>query len=156
MPHGPPETWPSVERPRYDHERMQPLDFSPRTVRRTAKIPCQVVRLRDFSLVADLIENVSPAGLLVGPADVVLTGEPVIVSFQLPGLRDYIDVEATVARIVHGRRPGETRRGLGLELGTMSRFSRLLLAAYSQRLPPVPPAYRHGYGRLADVGRLAS
>lgn len=135
---------------------MQSLDFSPRTVRRTAKIPCQVVRLRDFSLVADLIENVSPDGLLVGPADVVLTGEPVIVSFQLPGIRDYIDVEATVARIVHGRRPGETRRGLGLELGAMSPFSKLLFTAYAKRLPPIPPAYRCGHARLSDLARLAS
>lgn len=135
---------------------MQSLDFAPRVVRRTTKIPCQVVRLRDFSLVADVIENVSPDGLLVGPADVVLTGEPLIVSFQLPGLRDYIDCEATVARVVHGRRPGETRRGLGLELTSISPFSRLLLSAYAKRLPPVPPAYRHGYGRAADFARLAS
>jgi len=135
---------------------MQTSSFAPRVVRRTARIPCQVVRLRDFSLVADLIENVSPDGLLVGPADVVLTGEPVIVSFQLPGLRDYIDAEATVARVIHGRRPGETRRGLGLELTAISAFSKLLLTAYLKRLPPVPPAWRLGFGRLADVARLAS
>lgn len=135
---------------------MQTLSFEPRIVRRTARIPCQVVRLRDFNLVADLIENVSPDGLLVGPADVVLTGEPVIVSFQIPGIRDYVDAEAVVARVVHGRRPGETRRGLGLELTRISPFSKLLLSAYLKRLPPVPPAYRHGYGRLSEIAKLAS
>ncbi|MBK7585659.1 MAG: PilZ domain-containing protein [Myxococcales bacterium] len=135
---------------------MLPLSFSPRIVRRTARIPCQVVRLRDFSLVADVIENVSPDGFLVGPADVVLTGEPVIVSFQLPGIRDYIDAEATVARVVHGRRPGETRRGLGLELTQISDFSRLLLSAFMRRLPPIPPAYRSGYARMSEIARLAS
>ncbi|GMV15046.1 MAG: PilZ domain-containing protein [Polyangiaceae bacterium] len=134
---------------------MQSLSFAPRTVRRTTRIPCQVVRLRDFNLVADVIENVSPDGLLVGPADVVLTGEPVIVSFQLPGIRDYIDAEAVVARVVHGRRPGETRRGLGLELTAISPFSKLLLSAYLKRLPPIPPAYRHGFGRLGELARLA-
>jgi hypothetical protein len=130
--------------------------FAPRVVRRTARIPCQVVRLRDFRLVADLIENVSPEGLLVGPSDVVLTGEPVIVSFRLPGIRDYIDAEATVARVVHGRRPGETRRGLGLELTNLEPFAKLLFSAYTRRLPPVPPAYRPGFGRARDFARLAA
>ncbi len=125
--------------------------FAPRTVRRTVRIDCQVVRLRDFRLIADRIEDVSPDGLLVGPADVVLTGEPVIVSFRIPGVSDYIDAEAVVARVVHGRRPGETRRALGLELTDISQFSRLLLSAFLKRLPPVPPAYRVGYGRFAEA-----
>lgn len=118
-----------------------------RPVRRTARFDCQVVRLRDFRLVADLVENVSSEGLLVGPADPVLTGEPVIVSFQLPGIRDYIDAEAIVTRVVHGRRPGESRRALGLSFVGLSPFSRLLLEAYIRRLPPVPPSFRRGIWR---------
>ena len=118
-----------------------------RSVRHTAKIECQVVRLKDFRLVADRIENLSSDGLLVGPADPVMTGEPVIVSFKLPGLRDYIDAEAVVARVVHGRRPGEIRRELGLEFVNISRFSRMLLSAYIRRLPPIPPRFRRGVFR---------
>jgi len=118
-----------------------------RSVRRTARIACQVVRLRDFVLVADQIENVSNEGLLVGPADPVLTGEEVIVSFQLPGLKDFIDAEAVVTRVVHGRRPGESRRCLGLSFTEISPFSRLLLDSYIKRLPPVPPSYRRNIWR---------
>lgn len=116
--------------------------FGLRALRCTARTTCQVVRLRDFSLVADRIENLSEQGLLVGPADPVLTGEPVIVSFRVPGLADFIDAEAIVARVVHGRRPGETRRALGLHIVDMDRLSRRLLGAFVRRLPPVPPDYR--------------
>jgi hypothetical protein len=84
---------------------------------------------------------------LVGPADPVLTGEEVIVSFQLPGLKDFIDAEAVVTRVVHGRRPGESRRALGLSFTEISSFSRLLLESYIRRLPPVPPSYRRNVWR---------
>lgn len=121
------------------------MDFvaaEPRSTRRTARIECQVVRLSDFRLVADRVENLSPSGMLVGPADPVLTGDVVMVSFQLPGLRDWIDAEAVVTRVVHGRRPGETRRALGLEIVRAEDFARRLLGAYLRRLPPAPPDYR--------------
>jgi PilZ domain len=120
---------------------------NPRSVRRTAKLDCQVVRLRDFRLVADRIENLSPDGILVGPADPVMTGEPVIVSFRMPGLKDYIDLEAVVARVVHGRRPGESSRELGLSITQIGGFSRTLLGAYVRSLPPIPPRFRRGVFR---------
>jgi hypothetical protein len=85
--------------------------------------------------------------MLVGPADPVLTGEPVVVSFRVPGLADYVDAEAVVTRVVHGRRPGEIRRELGLEITHASRWSRLLLRSYARRLPPIPPRYRRGVWR---------
>ncbi|MEB2310397.1 MAG: PilZ domain-containing protein [Sorangiineae bacterium] len=113
-----------------------------RATRRTAKLTCQVVRLRDFRLVADTIEDLSPAGLRVGPADPVLTGEPLIVSFRLPGLGDWIDADAVVRRVIHGRRPGESERCLGLELTYLDAYSARLVAVYARRLPPAPPRYR--------------
>ncbi|MEZ4227177.1 MAG: PilZ domain-containing protein [Polyangiaceae bacterium] len=125
-----------------------PLDLPLiREVRRTARIACQVVRLRDFRLVADQILDLSEHGMLVGPADPVLTGDELIVSFQAPGLLDYIDAEAVVARVIHGRRPGEIRRELGLELKGLDVFTRRLLAAFSRRLPPAPPRFRQGIWR---------
>ncbi len=113
-----------------------------RPVRRTARLRCQVVRLRDFRLVADEIRDLSPDGLLVGPADPVFTGEPLLLSFQVPGLSDYVDAEVEVARVVHGRRPGEYRRELGLLFTHVSRTSRLLLDRFSRVLPPAPPRFR--------------
>ena len=132
-----------------------PTRFGARSTRKTAKIPCQVVRLSDFRLVADVVENLSDEGVLVGPADPVLTGEPVLVSFQLPGFRDYIDAEAVVARVVHGRRPGEIRRALGLEFVDVSASSRRLIEAFLRRLVPVPPSYRVGIKQPASWLRVA-
>ena len=83
-----------------------------RVARRAARVPCQVVRERDFRLIADRVLDLSSGGVLVGPADPVLTGERVLVSFQ--GRAGWIDAEAVVARVVHGRRDGEHTRALGL------------------------------------------
>jgi hypothetical protein len=147
-PAGRRRTWPFELTAAYDRDRRgkgMDIDFGlplTRTTRRTAGIYCQVVRLRDFRLVADRIENLSPTGMLVGPADPVLTGEPLIISFRLPGLSDFIDAEAEVSRVAHGRRPGETRRCLGLHLFNMDGYSRRLLEAYLRCLPPAPPDYR--------------
>jgi hypothetical protein len=133
-----------------------PSSPEPRTTRRTAVFECQVVRLRDFRLIADRVENLSASGILVGPADPVLTGEPVIISFRVPGLADFIDAEAVVRRVVHGRRPGETRRALGLELLDLADYSRRLLAAFLRRLPPAPPDYRVTIRRSACFQRRAT
>ncbi|MCA9593376.1 MAG: PilZ domain-containing protein [Myxococcales bacterium] len=130
------------------------LLFGPRTMRRTARIECQVVRLRDFTLVADRVENISHGGLLVGPADPVLTGEEVVVSFQLPGFSDWFDAEAVVARVIHGRRPGECRRSLGLALTHVDSASRRLLDAYVRRLPPAPPTFRPKSERILSFTSL--
>ncbi len=126
-----------------------------RLIRHTARVACQVVRLRDFQLVADCIQNVSDGGVLVGPADPVLTGEPLLVSFKVPGFLDWIDAEAVVRRVAHGRRPGETSRALGLELLDLDDYARRLLAIFARRLPPVPPNYRVGGGWHRRVRSLA-
>ncbi|HWA71676.1 MAG TPA: PilZ domain-containing protein [Polyangiaceae bacterium] len=113
---------------------------SHRPARYFAKVPCQVVRERDFRLVADCVVDLSPGGALVGPADPVLTGERVIVSF--PGVRgEWIDAEAVVARVVHGRRVGEHTRTLGLSFESLDGDSRKALSALlATRLPTAPGA----------------
>lgn len=124
-----------------------------RPIRHTAHIACQVVRERDFRLIADRIVNLSPNGMLVAPADPVLTGERLIVSFQSPN-GEWIDTEASVARVAHGRRPGEFRRELGLEFVDLDAWSRAVLTASLRRIPPVPPRTRrkwfNGRGLVAQ------
>jgi len=51
---------------------------------------------RDFRLIGDRIVDLSTSGMLVTPADPVLTGERVIASFRLPNSTYWIDVEGTV------------------------------------------------------------
>ena len=115
---------------------------SRRPIRHTVNIPCQVVRERDFRLVADRVVNLSVNGLLVGPADPILTGEKIIVSFRSPLWGGYIDAEATVARVLHGRRPGEYRRAIGIEFDGLDPWSRFVLEENLRRIPPAPPGAR--------------
>jgi hypothetical protein len=81
------------------------------------------VRERDFKLVGELALDLSPEGMLVATRERVLTGEDVLVSFRAPRSRVWIDVEAEVCRVVHGRRPTDSGRCLGL------RFSGIGVAA---------------------------
>ncbi len=110
-----------------------------RTTRHSVNLTCQVVRERDFRLIADRIQNLSVSGLLVTPADSVLTGEKLIVSFRAPGWGIWIDTEATVARVIHGRRPGEHTRAIGLEFHDLGDWPRFVLEKNLRWIPTVPP-----------------
>src|SRR5580700_5233114 len=86
-----------------------------RALRRSIHVDCQVVRERDFRLIGSRGVDLSPAGMLVMAQEPVLTGEPVIVAFRLPRSAYWFDAEATIARVVHGRRPGDVGRCLAIE-----------------------------------------
>ncbi len=115
-----------------------------RPTRHLTRIPCEVVRERDFRLVADRIENLSATGFLVGPADPVLTGERLLFAFRVPLSRRFIDGEATVTRVVHGRRPGEYSRSLGLHFDHVDGWARSWLESNLPFLPISPPDWRTG------------
>jgi hypothetical protein len=115
---------------------------SRRSPRHATNIVCQVVRLSDFRLVADRISDISPQGMLVNPADPVLTGEPILVSFRVPNWGRWVDAEGTVARVVHGRRPGDGPRCLGIELGLLSDKQRFVLDQAMRWMPVAPPRWR--------------
>ena len=127
-----------------------------RSPRHSVKLACQVVRERDFRLIADRIVNVSETGLLVSPADPVLTGERLIVSFQIPHSGYWVDAEATVARVVHGRRPGEFTRCLALELENVESIPQMLLSRALRRCPPTPPGHRAGRRGVTSLAALLS
>ena len=83
-------------------------------------MPCQVVDERGFQLVSNLACDVSTDGMLVFTGARVLTGQPLLVSFRAPRSETWFDLEATVARVVHGRRPADRwgrRLGLAFALG---------------------------------------
>ena len=125
-----------------------------RMPRRLIRQRCQVVRERDFQLIADEVVDLSASGALVMPADPVLTGERVILSFQLPSSLYWVDTEAVVTRVLHGRRPGEHTRGVALELDGLSGLSRFMVERALRHMPPAPPRYRPG--RRENQGLLAS
>lgn len=109
------------------------------------RFPCQVVRERDFRLVGHLFSDVSERGLRIEAAAPCLTGERVLVSFRAPFSNEWIDTDGIVARVVHGRRPGDLRRGYGVAFTSMAPAARRLLGEGLRGLPlartcdPRPP-----------------
>ncbi len=128
-----------------------------RPTRHTVKSSCQVVRERDFRLVADRVENLSTWGMLVSPAEPVMTGERVFVSFRVPGTTYWIDAQATVTRVIHGRRPTEHARMLGLEFDALGAYDRFRLRRSLVARPVAPPGARPGRRQLPfDLRALLS
>ena len=108
---------------------VTPSELEPvrRAFRRFVRIDCQVVREHDFRLVGDLALDLSTKGMLVRARQRVLTGEELLVAFRPPRSNRWIDAQATVARVVHGRRPGDTGLSFGLEFHGMERECEELL-----------------------------
>lgn len=115
-----------------------------RQSRHAVLIPCQVVRMRDFRLVSDRIENLSASGALATFAQPVLTGEHLMLSFRLPDSGIWIDAEASVARVVHGRRPSDHGRGLGIRFHHLDDTSRYWIQRLLAKAPPTAPEPRPG------------
>lgn len=87
--------------------------------RRYVRTPCQVVREHDFTLVGDLALDLSTNGMLVRAVKRVLTGEEVFLAFKPPRCNRWIDAQGVVARVVHGRRPGDSGLCFGIEFHTI-------------------------------------
>jgi len=117
---------------------------------------CQVVRERDFRLVADRLHDVSLTGLCVTPAEPVMTGDRLIVSFRLPDSDTWVDAEATVARVIHGRRPGEHMRALGLVFDVIDEDAHLALAHQLLERPLAPPGRTTQSFESKSLARLLS
>jgi hypothetical protein len=110
-----------------------------REVRRAVGLTCQVVRERDFRLVADQAIDLSPDGMLVSSEHEMAVGESLIVSFKATQLGLWFDTEASVARIIKGRRDGDRGAGIGLSFSTLDRVKRLILRGHLRRVPPPLP-----------------
>ena len=132
-----------------------------RSFRRFVRLDCQVIRESDFKLVGDLALDLSTKGILVRSKTRVLTGEEVVVSFKPPRCNQYFDAMGIVARVLHGRRPGDIAPSLGIEfIGVSAEDERMLfehlrgmaapealrpprtLAPQFQSFVPAPPSSR--------------
>jgi PilZ domain len=124
-----------------------------RAFRHAVTLPCQIVRERDFRLVADVALDLSTAGMLVPTSLRVLTGEPLLVSFRPPRSTRWLDAEAVVARVVHGRREGEHGRCLGLAFqGLDGEAQRLLFQQLAHQPPATRGTARGRNARRTDAG----
>jgi c-di-GMP-binding flagellar brake protein YcgR len=110
-----------------------------RVLRRAVRVDCQVVRERDFKMVGSRGVDLSPDGMLVLLQEPVLTGEPLVVAFRLPRSDFWFDAEATVARVLHGRRPGDKGRCFGLEFDALEPDVQVFLRRALRGVPPPLP-----------------
>jgi hypothetical protein len=110
-----------------------------RAFRRRVLFHCQVVREHDFRRVATMGVDLSTDGMLVMTHDRVLTGDELIVSFRAPRSMTWFDSEATVARVIHGRRPGDGGRALGIAFHGREQRWHEELFAFLRGLPPPRP-----------------
>ena len=110
-----------------------------RELRHATSMTCQIVRERDFSLVAEKALDVSPDGMRVATDVELEPGENVFVSFRATTLGIWFDTEARVTRVIRGRRPGDKGRGVGLRFSTLPRVKRLILRGHLRRVPPPIP-----------------
>ena len=127
-----------------------------RALRRAVRIDCQVVRERDFKLLGDWALDLSPDGILVVSNADVLTGEEVIVSFKVPRTSIVLDTEATVARVVHGRRPTDRhRRALGIAFDSLDETARWALRSSLRDFAPPLPSRKPRIDYAASVHMAA-
>ncbi len=130
---------------------MSSLEPFRASFRRYVRIDCQVVREHDFRLIGDLALDLSTKGMLVRavlPREsgvCVLTGEEIVVSFQLPRSNVWFDAQGVIARVLHGRRPGDYGLSFGIEFVNLSHDDELILfehlrgkAAPDAQRPPRP------------------
>jgi len=122
-----------------------------RAFRRYVRIDCQVVREHDFRVVGDLALDLSERGMLVRTREPVLTGEDVVVCFKPPRSNRFVDALGHVARVVHGRRPGDRGRCLGIELYAMDADDRRHLWESLRGLPAPEPLRDPMHGIVARL-----
>jgi hypothetical protein len=109
------------------------------TLRRVVQVDCAVVRERDFKLLATRTRDLSTNGMLVPTDAVVLTGEDVLVAFRAPKTSAWFHCQATVARVVHGRRAEDGGRCLGIAFDSLDLWSQMILGDKLRGLPPPLP-----------------
>jgi uncharacterized protein YndB with AHSA1/START domain len=119
-----------------------------RNMRRAVALTCQVVREEDFRLIGDETLDVSPDGMLVHTErEDVEPGQSLIVTFQATDLGLWFDTQATVARVLRGRRWGERGRAVGVRFAEtgedgapiLDPVRRMILrGAFRRKPPPIP------------------
>lgn len=121
--------------------------------RRAIEAACQVVEEAEFTLLGDEVVDLSVDGMMVRSDALPPVGTAVFVSFRAPGTDHWIDTEATVARLVRGRRRSDRDRGLGLRFGQLSEQDReVLRRSLVGRPPPVPARHlRRDYAATIRV-----
>ena len=113
-------------------------------LRRSVEPRCEVVRARDYGLVGTRVVDLSTRGMLLETEAAVMTGEELLVLFRAPP-GDWFDCDATVARVLHGRRRRDRRRAVGIAFEPLDPWRDILLCDALKRAPVVA----RGTGRVS-------
>lgn len=124
-------------------------------IRRAVRLACKVVDERRFQLVADRIIDLSPQGMQVRSDSLLEIGEELIVSFRATDFGIWFDTEATVARVIHGRRPGDFGRCFGITFRGLPAVSRLILRGHLRHMPPPLPRRAPRIDYAATIRQIA-
>jgi hypothetical protein len=108
-------------------------------LRRAVDLHCQAVADDGFRLIGHRMLDLSPDGALVQSVSEVGVGETVVLAFPTPGGFSWIDAEASVARIIRGRRHGDRGPSIALRFERMDPVARAILRGSLHGLPPPVP-----------------
>lgn len=108
-------------------------------IRRSVYMGCRVRRIMGRGLVGDRSLDLSPEGMFLLSDEDLEPGARLLVSFQATDLPIWFDTQATVERLVAGRRIGDDGRGFGLRFRTLPSVSRIILRGHLRRAPRAAP-----------------
>jgi hypothetical protein len=126
-----------------------------RAVRHAVELSCCVVREKDSKLVGHEASDLSPYGMRVDLRDVdVDIGDRFFVCFRATQMGVWFYTDALATRILHGRRPLERGRSLGLRFRSLDAVSRLILRGALRKIPPPLPQRELRIDYAATVGKI--
>jgi hypothetical protein len=109
-----------------------------RSIRRAYPLTCHVVRVSDARCVATRALDVSTEGMLVAAnTDDIVRDDEYFVAFRAHDV--WIRAEATLARVVEGRRTSDKQLALGLRFETIDPVHRLIMRGAFRKVPPPVP-----------------
>ncbi len=107
--------------------------------RRAVRLPCDVVRTRDWKPIGKQMVDLTAAGLQLLAEDDAQVGEDVQVLFRVPFTNLWTFVEGTVKRVVNGWRTGDWGPAYGIQLAKMDPILETILRGTLWRFPPTIP-----------------
>lgn len=108
--------------------------------RKLKSIPCQLVRHSDRQVFPEHTTDLSEAGMYIVSDAGLSLGDRLTVSFQTSELGIWVDAQATIVRLVAGRRAEDRGElGFGLRFDGLEPVKRLVVrGALRKARPPLP------------------
>jgi len=122
-----------------------------RHVRRDVRIPCEVVRTRDFRRIGSRTLDLSTHGMLLLGELGARLGEPVQVFFTIPGTTENVFVEGVVIRHIRGLRRTDVGRAFGIRFARLPPHTLKVLREALGHFPIELPARRQRIAARRNV-----